>query len=459
MTDSNKNPLAVLSVSKLMLKFAVPSIIGMLVSALYNIVDQLFIGNVVGSLGNAATNIAFPLSTACISLALMFGIGGASCFNLNMGKGDTEKAPYYVGNAFVMLIISGIFLFLLTEAFLNQLLVVFGSPKDVMPYAIDYVGVTALGFPFLVLTTGGCHLIRADGSPKIAMFCNILGAVVNVFLDALFVIGFGWGMKGAAWATIIGQILSAIVVVIYICRFKTVKLSLKHFIPKLSYIARTASIGMASFINQVAIMLVQIVLNNYLKIYGALSIYGESIPIACAGIIMKVNQIIFSFVIGLSQGTQPIESFNYGAKNYTRVKKAYKSALGFGAIISIIAFALFQIFPREILGLFGKESNELYFEFGEKFFRVFFFFTWLNCIQPITSTFFTSIGKPIKGAILSLTKQIIFFIPPLLILPLYMGIDGILYTGPIADFLAAAVNAIMIIYEFRLMTKQQKGLC
>lgn len=458
MTD-NKNPLAVLPVSKLMIKFAIPSIIGMLVSALYNIVDQLFIGNYVGSLGNAATNIAFPLSTACISLALMFGIGGASCFNLNMGKGDTEKAPYYIGNAFTMLIISGIALFLVIEVFLNQLLVLFGSPEDVMHYAVDYVSVTALGFPFLILTTGGCHLIRADGSPKIAMLCNVLGAVVNVFLDALFVIGFGWGMKGAAWATIIGQILSAIVVIAYICRFKTVKLKLKHFIPKVRYVVRTASIGMASFINQVAIMLVQIVLNNYLKIYGALSIYGEAIPIACAGIIMKVNQIIFSFVIGLSQGTQPIESFNYGAKNYKRVKSAYKSALSVGAVISVVAFILFQLFPREILGLFGKENNELYFEFGEKFFKTFLFFTWLNCIQPITSTFFTSIGKPIKGAILSLTKQIIFFIPPLIILPIYMGIDGILYTGPIADFLAAAVNAVMIIFEFKLMTKQEKGLC
>jgi Na+-driven multidrug efflux pump len=244
---------------------------------------------------------------------------------------------------------------------------------------------------------------------------------------------------------------------VYLFRFKTVPLKLKHFRLRVKYAVKTASIGMASCINQLAMMIVQIVLNNSLKIYGARSEFGDSIPIACAGIIMKITQIFFAVIIGLGQGTQPIESYNYGAKKYARVRKAYRLAITVGAVISVAAFAVFQIFPRQIISLFGKGSEE-YYSFGVKFFRIFLMFMWLNFIQPITSTFFTSIGKPVKGAVLSLTKNIIFFIPPLLILPHFMGIYGILYTGPIADFLAAAVNIFMAAWEFKIMKKQEMQL-
>lgn len=445
-----ENPLGTEAIPKLLVRFAVPSIIAMLVGALYNIVDQLFIGQAVGTLGNAATNIAFPLSTSCLSLALLFGIGGASCFNLSMGRGEREKAPYFIGNSAVMLALCGIILSLITLAFLTPLLKFFGSPNDVLPYAEDYVSITAIGFPFLILTTGGGHLIRADGSPRMTMICNLSGAAINVILDAVFVLLLGWGMKGAALATIIGQIISAIIVIAYLCRYKTVPLLPKHLKLNLRYTARIASIGMASFFNQIAMMVVQIVLNNSLRHYGALSAYGESVPLACAGIVMKVNQVVFSIVIGLGQGTQPIESFNYGAKKYDRVRKAYLLAIKTGAAISIISFILFQIFPRQILSLFGDGSDS-YFEFGISYFRVFLFFTWANCVQPITSTFFTSIGKPIKGVFLSLTRQIIFFLPLLIVLPLVFGIDGILYTGPIADCISAVIGISMAAYEFKVM--------
>lgn len=445
-----ENPLGTEAIPKLLVRFAVPSIIAMLVGALYNIVDQLFIGQAVGTLGNAATNIAFPLSTSCISLALLFGIGGASCFNLSMGRREREKAPYFIGNSAVMLALCGIILSVITLAFLTPLLKFFGSPNDVLPYAEDYVSITAIGFPFLVLTTGGGHLIRADGSPRMTMICNLSGAAINVILDAVFVLLLGWGMKGAALATIIGQIISAIIVIAYLCRYKTVPLLPKHLKLNLRYTARIASIGMASFFNQIAMMVVQIVLNNSLRHYGALSAYGESVPLACAGIVMKVNQVVFSIVIGLGQGTQPIESFNYGAKKYDRVRKAYLLAIKTGAAISIISFILFQIFPRQILSLFGDGSDS-YFEFGISYFRVFLFFTWANCVQPITSTFFTSIGKPIKGVFLSLTRQIIFFLPLLIVLPLVFGIDGILYTGPIADCISAVIGISMAAYEFKVM--------
>ena len=453
----NDNPLGYAPVGKLMVKFAVPSIIAMLVGALYNIVDQLFIGQRVGELGNAATNIAFPFSTACLALALMFGIGGASCFNLTMGRGDKEKAPYYIGNAISMLVLSGLILCIIALVFLTPLLKAFGAPDEVLPYAKDYVSITAVGFPFMLLTTGGGHLIRADGSPRMTMICNLTGAIINTILDAIFVLGMDMGMKGAALATIIGQIISAAIVIVYMFNYKTVKLSFKHLKIKISYMGKVTSIGMASFFNQIAMMVVQIVLNNSLKHYGELSVYGSSIPIACAGIVMKVSQVFFSVVIGLGQGTQPIESFNYGAANYKRVREAYRMALCAGAVVSLMAFLAFQIFPRQIIGMFGDGSKE-YFEFGVKFFRIFVFFILLNFLQPITSTFFTSIGKPVKGIFLSLTRQIIFLLPLIIILPVFMGIDGILYAGPIADFLAVVVNVTMAGIELRSIKKLEEKI-
>ena len=454
---SKENPLKTEPVLKLMIKFAVPSIIAMLVGAVYNIVDQLFIGQRVGTLGNAATNIAFPLSTSCIALALLFGIGGASCFNLALGRGEKEKAIHYIGNALVMLFVCGLALCIVSEIFLTPMLKLFGAPKDVLPYAKDYVSITALGFPFLLLTTGGGHLIRADGSPKMTMICNLSGAVINTILDAVFILGFDWGMKGAAFATIIGQFFSGMLVVFYMRKFHTAPLKKIHFKIQWQYIGRIMSIGMASFFNQLGIMLVQIVLNNSLKHYGAASIYGEAIPIACAGIILKVSQICFSIVIGIGQGTQPIESFNYGAKNYKRVRDAYHIACIAGGVISVFALLLFQLFPRQILAAFGDGTKE-YFEFGEKYFRVYLFFTWLNFLQPITSTFFTSIGKAIKGVFLSLTRQIIFLLPLLLILPAIMGIDGILYAGPISDGVAAIIAIVMVRFEFKAMKRLEQNV-
>lgn len=453
MSETTKNnPLGTERVGSLMVKFAVPSIIAMLVGALYNIVDQLFIGQAVGTLGNAATNIAFPLSTSCIALALLFGIGGASNFNLAMGEGRKEEAASYAGNAAVLLIGSGLVLFLVTQLFLTPLLAFFGAPADVMPYAKVYVRITSIGFPCLILTAGGCHLIRADGSPKMSMICNLIGAGINTVLDAIFVLGFRWGMAGAALATIIGQIVSAAVVIYYLAHYKTVHLGKKQLSVESRCAVNIMALGTASFFNQVAMMIVQIVLNKSLTYYGELSEYGAAIPLACAGIVTKVGQLFFSVIIGISQGTQPIESFNYGAKQFGRVREAYNLAVRAGAIISVVSFLIFQVFPGEILALFGTGSDA-YFKFGIKFLRVYLFFTFVNFLQPITSTFFTSIGKPQKGTFLSLTRQIVFLLPLTLILPLFVGIDGIMYAAPVADCLAAVIAITMAVKEFREMKK------
>lgn len=443
-----KNPLGEEPVNKLLRQFAIPSIISMLVGSLYNIVDQFFIGQRVGELGNAATNIAFPLSTSCLALALLIGIGGSSAFNLAMGSGDQEKAVRIMGNATVLLAASGLFLCLVTTIFLRPLLLFFGSPADVLPYAMEYTRVTAFGFPFLLLATGGGHLIRADGRPKITMVCNLTGAVINTVLDAAFVFGLDWGMTGAALATIIGQVVSGGLAVWYLAHCRSVSIGRKHLLIRPEYVKRIASLGMAPCSNQVAMMVVQIIMNQSLKHYGSQSVYGESVPIACAGIITKVNMIFMSFVIGLSQGLQPIASFNYGAGRKARVKEAYRKAITIGAGLAVIAFLMFQIFPRQIISVFG-DGSDLYYQFAINYFHIFLFFTFVNFMQPITSNFFTAISKPKIGSFLALTRQILFLLPLLLIFPLFMGIDGIMYAGPVADCLAAVVCTVMAVRELR----------
>ncbi|MGN0153400.1 MAG: MATE family efflux transporter [Lachnospiraceae bacterium] len=440
------NPLGTERINKLLRSFAIPSIISMLVGSLYNIVDQFFIGQKIGELGNAATNIAFPLSTSCVAIALLFGIGGASAFNIAMGQGDKKKAVYFLGNAAVMLFGCGLVLCVITQLFLEPMLRFFGSPNNVLGLAKEYTRITSIGFPFLILATGGGHLIRADGRPKITMLCNMTGAVINTILDAIFVFGFEWGMSGAAFATIIGQFISGGMAIWYLKHCKTVRIERKHLLVKLENVKKIASLGMAPCSNQLAMMIVQIIMNKSLKYYGSLSSYGEAIPIACSGIISKVNMVFMSFVIGISQGLQPIASFNYGAKKYARVKEAYFKAIACSAVLSVTAFLMFQIFPRQIISIFGNGSEE-YFEFAINYFHIFLFFTFVNFLQPITSNFFTAIGKPKRGSFLALTRQIIFLLPLILLFPLFFGIDGIMYAGPVADFMAAVVSGCMVAKE------------
>ena len=432
------NPLATERIDKLIAKFAIPAIISMLVSSLYNIVDQIFIGQGVGMLGNAATNIAFPISIICTATALLLGIGSASNFNLKSGAGESEEASKIVGTGLAMLVICGVIIAVVVLFFLDPLLQLFGVTPDVLPYAQDYTGITAFGIPFLILTTGGNHLIRADRSPTYSMACMLTGAIINTILDPLFIFGFHWGIKGAAWATIIGQIISGILVIVYFLRFRKLELNWSMLRPKGKYLRAIVSLGMASCINQIAMAIVQIVMNNTLRYYGAESMYGTDIPLACVGVISKVNMVFMAICIGISQGCQPIWGFNYGAGQYDRVKQTYKKAFQISLTIGIIFFLCFQLFPRQLVSIFGTGSEE-YFRFAERYFRIFMFMTFINGIQPMSSGFFTSIGKAKLGIVVSLTSQIIFLLPLILIFPLFMGIDGVMYAGPIADGAAAIV--------------------
>ena len=436
-----QNPLGIAPVGGLIAKFAIPAIISMLVSAMYNIVDQIFIGQGVGMLGNAATNVAFPVTTVATALALLLGIGGASNYNLEMGAGQEKKASGIAGTALSSLAISGLILAVIVLMFLKPLLTLFGATADVMPYAVDYTGITALGLPFYILSVGGNHIVRADRSPTYSMVCIMIGAIINTILDPLFIFGFGWGIKGAAWATVIGQVASG---VLYFCKFRKMYLSGGMLKPKLSYLKAIISLGLASCINQIAMAIVQIVLNNILRYYGANSVYGSDIPIACVGVISKVNQMFMAICISISQGSQPIWGFNYGAKKYDRVRQAYRYSVTACTVIATIFFFCFQIFPHQIVGIFGTGS-ELYFQFAERYLKIFMFMTFANGIQPVSSGFFTSIGMAKLGIVMSLTRQVIFLLPLIIIFPLFLiglFVSGLVYIALILLVIVGIVSVV-----------------
>ena len=450
--SQEQNPLGAAPVGGLILKFAIPAIISMLVSAMYNIVDQIFIGQGVGMLGNAATNVAFPVTTIAKALALLLGIGGASNYNLEMGAGREQRASSIAGTALSTLVITGAVLALVVLLFLRPLLGLFGATTDVMPYAVDYLGITAVGLPFYVLSIGGNHIVRADRSPTYSMTCVLTGAVINTILDPLFIFGFGWGIKGAAWATVIGQVVSGILVIIYFGKFRKMYLETGMLKPSAECLKAIVSLGMASCINQIAMAIVQIVMNNILRYYGGLSVYGSDIPIACVGVISKVNQVFMAICIGISQGCQPIWGFNYGAKKYDRVRLAYRYSVIACTAIATVFFLCFQLFPHQIVSIFGTGSD-LYFQFAERYLKIFMFMTFANGIQPMSSGFFTSIGKAKLGIVMSLTRQVLFLMPLIVVFSLIMGIDGVMYAGPIAD---AAAFVLAILFARRELVAMKK---
>jgi len=283
--ETTENPLGYEKISTLLRKFAVPSIIAMLVGSLYNVVDQIFIGQGVGVLGNAATNVVFPMTTISLALSLLIGVGAASHYSLCLGRGDKEKATRVVGNGFMMMVISGLIYMVILQAFLPQILKAFGATESVLPYALEYGRITAFGFPLVIITTAMSNLIRADGSPKYSMFTTILGGVINTILDPVFIFGLNMGMAGAALATVIGQACSFVLAIRYLFKFKNIHLTRAHFKPNLREITTIAGMGMSNSINQVSLTFVQIIANNSLTYYGALSKYGAEIPLAAAGLV------------------------------------------------------------------------------------------------------------------------------------------------------------------------------
>ena len=451
-TVKEQNPLGYKPVSKLLASLAIPAVVANLVNALYNIVDQIFIGQGVGYLGNAATNIAFPIVTICLAIGLMIGVGSAANFNLELGRKNPDKAKHVAGTAASLLVIIGVLLYIIILIFLKPMMIAFGATDNILDYAMEYTGITSFGVPFLLFSIGANPLVRADGSPKYSMMSIIIGAVLNAILDPIFMFVFGMGIAGAAWATVISQIISALVLTLYFPKFKTVKFEWKDFIPQFSAMKIIVSLGISSFIFQFSTMIIQITTNNLLKIYGESSIYGSDIPIAVAGIVAKINVIFIAVVIGIVQGAQPIFSYNYGAKNYGRVRQTMRLLLKVTITISSLIFVVFQVFPVQMISLFGSGSD-LYFQFGVKYMRVFLFFMFINGVQIGASTFFPSIGKAVKGVIISLMKQIAVLLPLLIILPKFMGVDGIMFATPVTDFISFIVAVVFLVYEFKKMPR------
>ena len=448
MSSMPENELGYEEIAVLLRKFALPSITSTLVSSLYNIVDQIFIGQGVGYLGNAATNVSYPFSTICLAISLLIGIGSASRFSLYLGRKEPKEAAKVAGSGVVLMAAVGLLYAVIGELLLEPLLHIFGATADVLPYASEYAGVTLLGMPFLIVTNGMSNLIRADGSPKYSMLCMVSGAIANMILDPIFIFLCDWGVFGAALATVFGQILSFALAVNYLRKFQTIHLGWDHFRITVCSTLRTFSMGISSCVNQVAITLVQIVLNNSLTYYGALSVYGTDIPLAACGIVMKTNAILLSIIVGISQGGQPLIGFNYGAQQYSRVREAYLLAIKWNFAVSAIGFCLFEFIPDPIIAIFGS-GDKLYMEFAAKFMRTFLFMVIVNGVQLLSSNFFTAIGKATRGLLLALTRQVFFLIPLLLLLPLWLGIDGVMLAGPIADFIAFVVSVVLVRKELK----------
>ena len=446
--EQTENILGTEKIGKLIRKFSIPCIISMLVNSLYNIVDQIFIGQGVGYLGNGATNVVFPLVMIGLAFSLLLGDGASAYLSLKLGEKKKKEAETGIGNGIMLSAIISILFCLITLAFLPQFLKLFGCTENLKEYAIAYGRIIAIGLPFSMIGTTLNSIIRADGSPKYSMVTMVSGAILNTILDPVFIFVFHKGVEGAAIATVISQILTFVLNVAYIKRFKSVKITKESLKLKANVCGKISTLGISSFITQMSFVCVMTVENNLLGKYGAESKFGAEIPITVLGIVMKISQILNSIIIGIAAGSQPIFGYNYGARKYDRVKKALKIVLGSSAIISTIAFILFQTIPDKLILIFGS-GDENYMEFACLAFRTYLLLCIFNGIQIPSGIFFQAIGKSVKSAILSLSRQIVILIPAMIILSNIFGITGVLSAGPVADGLAFILATIFLIKEIR----------
>ena len=441
------NPLGTAPVGRLLLQYAIPSIISTLIASLYNMVDQMFIGQRIGFLGNAATTVAYPLTFLCGALTILFSNGCSVNFNISNGRGNKEDALGFAGAGLFLLTAEGVFTAVLVLLFTPWFVRLFGATEEVFPYALTYMRLIAPGFPFLALTQGGTLLVRSDGSPRYALFCSMSGVALNFVLDYLFLFPLNMGIAGAAIATVTGQAVSAVLVILYMFRFKTGRLLREHFALTKSKLAQITSIGAAGSLNQAAMLFMNLVLNSSLSYYGEMSPYGGSEALAAAGVVTKVNFLFYSTVIGCSIGGQPIMGFNFGARNYERVKKTAYLIYCYAFIAGALETACFWLFPTQILGLFGESSGG-YGDFALRYMHEFMLLVILSGVLPVSMNAMVSIKKPGGGILISLSKQLVLIFL-LLILTRFWGIDGVLAAGPIADLMVAAAAFAVVRNAFR----------
>ena len=445
-------------ISKLMLKFSIPCVLSLLVSALYNIVDQIFIGNSeLSALGNAATGVVFPIFIIAQAFAWCFGDGCAAYLNICQGKKNTQDAHKSIGSGITITLIASIILIAVFFPLKTQLLTLFGASDNSIGMAIEYFNIILMFFPLYMLSNMMNAVIRADGSPAWSMASMLIGAIINIILDPLFIFGFKWGMTGAALATVIGQTVSFIISLIYFFRPKTFKLTIKSFIPDLKIFSSALKLGTSSFITQMTIVIISLVCNIMLARYGAQSRYGVDIPIAIIGIESKVFTVVINLDVGIVLGCQPIIGYNIDAKKYDRVKKLYKSILICTIVIGVCSTLLFELAPRAVVSIFGTPTNipnpEDYWIFAEKTFRIFLSLVTFTCIIKMSSIFFQAVGKPVHAVISSMIRDIVCFIPLIIILPMRFGIEGILFAAPAADFIAMIVAAALTVTFMKSLKK------
>ena len=447
-----ENILGTEKIGKLMRKFSIPCIISLVVNSLYNIVDQIFIGWGIGYLGNGATNVVFPLTMVCLAFALMFGDGSSAFLSLKLGEKKKEEARKGVANGILTSIIIAIILCIAILAFLPQLLNVFGCTDALREYALGYGYIIAVGLPFMMIGTTLNSIIRADGNPKYAMTSMLTGAILNIILDPIFIFVFKMGVEGAAIATVISQFVTFLMNILCIRKFKSIEIEKQDFKLNPALAGQVSMLGISSFITQMAIVVVMAFENNLLGKYGAESEFGSEIPITVLGIVMKISQILNSIIIGIAAGAQPILGYNYGAAKYDRVKKTLKIVLSLSVVVSTIAFILFQTIPDKLISIFGS-GDALYMEFACLAFRTYLMLCICNGIQIPSCIFFQAIGKGIKSAFLSLSRQILFLIPAMVTFGHLFGIHGILYAGPFADGLAFIIATVLLIFQVKNLNK------
>ena len=447
---ASDNPLGSAPLAPLIARFSIPAIISMLIGAAYNITDQIFIGHVVGMLGNAATNVVFPTVTLTTGLSMLFGIGTAANFSISQGADEIDEAKKFVHTGLAAVMVTGVLTGLLLFLFRRSVVTVCGADPEgmVYGYAIAYLSITSIGLPFHMFTHTTSTIIRADGSPNYSMVCTVFGALLNVFLDWLLMFPFGMGIEGAAAATAISQASSCCLAVLYLPRFRAFRINVADLKISWTHLKKSMSAGLPNFCNHMLMMCTAIVLNNVLSSYGAMSVYGSDIPLAVAGIAQKTNMIMVSFAVGLAQGCQPIWGFNLGAKKYGRVKGTYWRAFAAAFTVGVLFFIALQTCPRQIISIFGTGS-ELYFEFAEKYLKIYMLLVFFQNIQPVTINYFSATGNHRQGLLVSLSRQGLFLIPLLIILPKYMGIKGVLAASPIADTLAFIMSVTMVVLSFK----------
>ncbi|MHB1483729.1 MAG: MATE family efflux transporter [Saccharofermentanales bacterium] len=432
----------------LLLKFSIPAMIGMIVNALYNIVDRIFIGNSVGSVGIAGITIGFPIMLFILACSMLIGFGSNALLSLKLGARKHEEAELIIGNGMTMLIIFSLVISVFGLIFLVPLLKLFGASDVVLPYSYDYMQIILIGTIFQMVGFGMNNYIRALGSPKTAMATMLIGAILNTILDPLFIFVFGWGVRGAAIATIFSQAVSAAWVLYFFLGNKCdIKLRLKNMRLHLKTVSIFLVLGMPSFLMQLAASLFNTIMNK------SLSIYGGDIAVSAMGIVSSVNMMILMPIFGINQGVQPIVGYNYGAKNYGRVKETLKLGIIGASIIVFIGFLATRIFPEQIISLFNRNDADLI-KIGARALRVFLFCLPLLGFQIVGASYFQAVGKPREAMTLTLSRQVLFLIPAMLILPKYFGLDGIFYAGPVADFLAFFITAIWLTVEIKNLQKQ-----